>query len=73
MTSVTAWFGQNYEWLFGGIGVAVLAGIIKLLYRDSASQQQSLGERSIGIQTGGTSEIHIAQGTSDNDKRSEAN
>lgn len=48
------WLIQNKEWVFGGVGVAVITGLIALLRRNSngPSQLQKSGSNSTNVQAG---------------------
>ncbi len=53
-----AWLIENKEWVFGGVGAAVLSGTCTLLWRmfkrggDSVSQRQASGANSTNVQAG---------------------
>lgn len=48
------WLIQNKEWVFGGVGVAAITGLIALLRRKSngPSQNQRSGSNSTNVQAG---------------------
>jgi len=49
-------FKNNYEWIFGGIGVATIAGLIKIFWQKppglSITQKQKSGHNSTNTQIG---------------------
>jgi hypothetical protein len=51
---VVVWIVNNKEWLFGGVGVAVISGIMTLVwrYRTGSSQNQKGGVNSTNVQAG---------------------
>lgn len=49
------WLSQNYEWVFGGIGVAAIAGLIGFFQKKtsvSIKQKQKAGDNSTNLQIG---------------------
>ena len=48
------WLIQNKEWVFGGVGVAAITGLIALLRRNSKGpgQSQTSGPLSTNVQAG---------------------
>lgn len=58
LNEIIKWIANNKEWLFSGMGIAILAGIIKFLFfRNNPKQVQKTGNDSISIQAGG--DVHI--------------
>jgi len=55
------WIGANKEWLFSGVGVAVVALVLRALFRrkPSSGQSQSSGSRSMNLQAGGDINISV--------------
>jgi hypothetical protein len=49
MNAALAWLYENKEWVFGGIGAAIITAII---HRRSQSQRQRSGDKSTNIQAG---------------------
>ena len=56
MESIIDFFKNNYEWIFGGIGVAGIAGLVKIFWKKpsdvSIRQKQKSGDNSSNIQVG---------------------
>ncbi|MBU1705968.1 hypothetical protein KKG19_04580 [Patescibacteria group bacterium] len=56
MESIIDFFKSNYEWIFGGIGVATIAGLIKIFWKKPTNvdirQKQKSGNNSTNIQVG---------------------
>lgn len=53
MTAVLDWFWRNKEWIFSGIGVAILVAIIGWIRgKPSGGQSQRSGKNSTNIQSG---------------------
>lgn len=55
MEDFIAWVIDNKEWLFSGVGVAIIIGIVGLIFKKTyASSTQTIrsGERSTNIQVG---------------------
>ena len=49
-----SWLNANKEWVFSGVGVAILTGVAAvLLKKRSLSQNQQSGNNSMNIQAGG--------------------
>ena len=48
------WITNNMEWIFSGVGAAIVAAIAAWLFNDSrkTDQRQSSGSNSINIQAG---------------------
>ena len=58
LNEIIKWIVNNKEWLFSGMGFAILVGIVKFLFfRDKPTQVQKSGNDSISIQAGG--DVHI--------------
>lgn len=52
------WLLKNKEWLFSGVGVALVAPLVWLLRRkDGVGQRQSSGSKSVNIQA--ARDVHI--------------
>ena len=51
------WVWRNKEWVFSGIGVAVVLGIIGWIRGKSGGQVQRSGKNSTNIQAGGDIKI----------------
>jgi hypothetical protein len=50
---VSDWIWQNKEWVFSGVGVAIVAGVIAWFRRSPGSgQSQRSGKNSVNIQAG---------------------
>ena len=47
------WILANKEWIFSGIGVAIIGGIIGLIWKRKAGQSQRGGHHSTYIQASG--------------------
>jgi hypothetical protein len=45
------WVIKNIEWVFGGIGCTIIAGLFQLFY-SRPTQNQKIGKKSLGIQAG---------------------
>lgn len=45
------WLIENKEWIFGGIGCTVIAGIVGVFFAKH-SQNQKVGNNSFGVQAG---------------------
>ena len=62
LSDAFAWVIYNKEWIFGGIGVAVITGVIALLRRrqNGLSQRQRSGANSTNLQAGG--DINVGGG-----------
>jgi hypothetical protein len=54
LSDALAWVIDNKEWIFGGIGVAVVTGVIALLRRrqNGVTQKQTSGANSTNVQAG---------------------
>lgn len=54
MSDALAWVIDNKEWIFGGVGVAVVTGVIALLRRrqNGVTQKQTSGANSTNVQAG---------------------
>ncbi len=54
MDAVIAWVWENTEWIFGGVGVAIISGVIALVWRrrSGPSQSQTSGANSTNVQAG---------------------
>jgi uncharacterized protein YggL (DUF469 family) len=61
------WIIENKEWVFGGVGVAIISGLIALFRRSSGSvnQRQTSGDSSTNIQS--VRDLKINQHESDAD------
>ena len=57
------WIKENYEWLFGGLGVAVLgwlgAFLLSRFKKSKAQQTQSSGKNSNSVQAGRDAHVDI--------------
>ena len=67
-TNLFEWILYNKEWVFSGIGVAVLGGIAAIIRRKkltiSSSQKQKSGRHSNNVQIGGGVQITTVAGSS---------
>jgi hypothetical protein len=54
LSDALAWVIDNKEWIFGGVGVAVVTGVIALLRRrqNGVTQKQTSGANSTNVQAG---------------------
>lgn len=62
LNTAISWLKENKAWLFSGIGVLILSGLVRLLFRrKSAASSQKLesGDNSINIQAGGNVHTNI--------------
>ncbi|WP_341895412.1 hypothetical protein [Ferrovibrio terrae] len=57
MDTLLDWAVKNFEWIFGGIGVAIITGLFSLFRKKTAVQKQNGGANSINIQSGGDTTI----------------
>jgi hypothetical protein len=57
------WLDANKQWIFSGIGVAIIAFIIRLICnrRQTKKQIQQSGDNSINIQVGDNLNIHTQE------------
>jgi hypothetical protein len=57
--SVIDWVVENRQWVFSGIGVAVVVAVSRLIWRHRSEgiQEQSGGDQSMNLQAG--RDIHI--------------
>ena len=57
------WLDANKQWIFSGIGVAIIAFIIRLIFnrRQTKKQIQQSGDNSINIQVGDNLNIHTQE------------
>lgn len=57
------WLNSNKEWIFSGIGVAIISIVIHLLFKryQSKKQIQKSGNNSINIQVGDNLNIHTKE------------
>ncbi len=53
-TDILQWVSDNKEWIFGGIGVSIVAAGIRLFFKkvSSSTQIQKSGKNSKNIQAG---------------------
>lgn len=51
---ISSWLGKNYEWLFSGLGVALLTVLISVIFQRgrSSKQSQKVGDDSSATQAG---------------------
>jgi hypothetical protein len=49
--AIAKWLSENYTWIFSGIGVAAVTGVISLMLKRRSSRQ-SIGDHAAGIQAG---------------------
>ncbi|WP_222102464.1 hypothetical protein [Marinobacter lipolyticus] len=66
MDTIIEWFSNNHTWVFSGIGIFIIGGVIAIFKRKGAngiSQKQRSGNNSTNIQAGGNVEF-----TQKNDK-----
>ena len=54
LSEALTWVFNNKEWIFGGIGVAAITGVIALLRRrqNGLTQKQASGANSTNVQAG---------------------
>jgi len=60
LETVTEWISNNYTWVFSGIGIFILSGIITFFKRkgnNTIKQKQRSGKNSTNIQAGGNVEF----------------
>jgi hypothetical protein len=64
LSDALTWVIDNKEWIFGGIGVAAITGVIALLKRrqNDHTQRQRSGANSTNLQAGG--DINVGRGRS---------
>lgn len=56
------WVIQNKEWLFSGIGVVIITGIIRLVFKNKIPNQSiTSGENSHNYQSGNDLNITIGE------------
>ncbi len=58
------WLIQNKEWVFGGVGVAIITGVVGFLKRSSTgvNQSQHSGSNSTNVQSG--RDVNLNKGSS---------
>lgn len=59
MENLIIFFQKNYQWIFSGIGVAIIIGLIKFILNRTKTQYQKIGKNSKGIQVGGNYTVNI--------------
>jgi LPXTG-motif cell wall-anchored protein len=60
LEAITEWISNNYTWVFSGVGILVLGGIIALFKRKRSggtTQKQRSGNNSTNVQAGGNVEF----------------
>jgi hypothetical protein len=65
---VVQWLIDNKEWVFSGVGVALIAGLVGLYFRSRSggqSQYQRSGDNSTNIQIGGNGTASQRHGSSE--------
>ncbi len=64
LSDALTWVIDNKEWIFGGIGVAAITGVIALLKRrqNGLTQRQTSGANSTNVQAG--RDINLSWGRS---------
>lgn len=62
-----SWLVDNKEWVFGGVGVAIVTGLIALFTRrrGNGEQRQTSGANSTNLQSG--RDINIGERRSESD------
>lgn len=56
------WILENMEWIFSGVGIAVLGYLYKkFFYRKESSQQIDAGDNSTNIQGGKNVNVNIGE------------
>ena len=57
------WLNSNKEWIFSGIGVAIISVVVTLFFKRSHSKKQiqKSGNNSINIQVGDNLNIHTKE------------
>ena len=77
MKEIWKWIVENKSWIFDGLGVAIITGLIALFVRrrreDGVTKQtQVSGDNSVNIQTAGNIAIN-KEGRISNGKRTKSN
>ncbi len=59
MANIVSWIDANKEWLFSGLGLAILGLVIRFIWRKRAvpAQSQRSGSGSVNIQSAGNVKI----------------
>lgn len=68
MSGFASWVIENKEWLFSGVGLVILAWIVRKLFRrtrDTSSQAIRAGDNSANIQAGRDVNIKATKSASD--------
>lgn len=55
MSSIFEWFGKNAYWIFDGIGVIVITGILGIIFKKRKNKEKSINI----VQKGGKNSVNI--------------
>jgi hypothetical protein len=77
MEEIWKWVIENKSWIFDGIGVAIITGLIAIFLRrrqkdEGTKQTQVSGDNSVNIQSAGNVTIN-KEGKTSNGKRTKSN